>query len=53
MLLRSLEKMRCKYLMEVADFCRGDVSQSNGDGYNSWGGKKHYIHLPETAYLIS
>jgi hypothetical protein len=33
MLLRSLEKMRHKCLMRVADLYRGNVYQSNGGGY--------------------
>jgi hypothetical protein len=35
MLLRSLEKMGCKCLMGVVEFCRGDVSQSNSVNYSS------------------
>jgi hypothetical protein len=33
-LLRSLEKMGCKYLIGVANVYKGGVSQSNGGGYN-------------------
>jgi len=53
MLLRSLEKMRHKCLMRVADLYRGNVYQSNGGGYRPWGGWKCNIHSPETAYSIS
>jgi hypothetical protein len=53
MLLRSLGKMGCKYLIEVADVYRGGVSQSNGGGYNPWGGKKYHIHSLEAAYSIN
>jgi hypothetical protein len=53
MLLRSLEKMRCKYLIRVVDLCRRSVAQLNGGGYSPEGGQKRHIHLPEIAYLIS
>jgi hypothetical protein len=33
-MVRSLEKIRCKCLMEVDDLCRRDVSQSNDGDYN-------------------
>jgi hypothetical protein len=34
MLLSSLKKMRCKYLIRATDLYRGGVSQLNDDGYN-------------------
>jgi hypothetical protein len=53
MLLRSLEKIRCKYLIRVVDLCGRSVAQLNGGGYSPEGGQKRHIHLPEIAYLIS
>ena len=53
MLLRSLEKMRCKYLIRVVNIYKRSVAQLNGDSYSPKGGKKCHIHLREIAYSIS
>jgi len=54
MLLSSLKKkIGCKRLMRVTNLFRGVVSQLNGGGYSSRDGRKHHIHLLESAYSIN
>jgi len=45
--------MRYKYLIGVANLCRGGVSQLNDGGYSPKGGQRYYIYSIEGAYSIN
>jgi hypothetical protein len=50
MLMSSLKRMRCKYLMRLTDLCREGVSQLNYCGYIPISGRRCHIHSFESTY---
>jgi hypothetical protein len=53
MLLISLKKIGSKWLVGVANLCKGGVSQLNVDSYNPRGGQRCHIHSHESTNSIN